>query len=272
VIEPETVLEQEALARECEALRRRNAELAGDLAAAKASLAAARQDVQQLIHAASHDLRAPLRALQGLVKILQEDHAEGLPPETTRILGRIVEASRRLNSLIDGMLAYHRMMTCACVPALVDVAPIVTRAIHTAARREQAVAPPGDREVATGDLGRAEADAALLERVFEELVGNAFKFTRRAAAPRIEIGSRPESGTRAWYVRDNGAGFDPQWAQAIFTPFHRMHALEDYEGGGFGLAVTRRIVERHGGRIWFEASVDGGATFYFTLGEGPAHD
>jgi signal transduction histidine kinase len=222
-----------------------------------AQLAATNHELEAFSYAVSHDLRAPLRAINGFSKILLEDHAAALG-EGRPYLDRIRAATERMASLIDDLLRFAQMATDELDRRRFDLADAARDILDDLRSAE----PERCVEVILPAALPAHGDARLVRVVLENLLRNAWKFTARRDAARIEIGT--QAGT--FFVRDNGAGFDPARADKLFTPFHRLHSSADFDGTGIGLATAQRIVHRHGGRIWAEAALDRGATFFFTLG------
>jgi signal transduction histidine kinase len=226
-------------------------------------LESANRELEAFSYTISHDLRAPLRAISGFTAILLEDYAEGFPAEARGYLKRVKDSGEHMGHLVDDLLAFSRFGRQALRTQRVAIRGIVDRVIEQLAPTLE-----GRKvEVVVGELPDAECDAALIEQVFVNLLSNAFKYSRRREHARVEVGLLETSPTEGptYFVRDNGAGFDMEYAGKLFGVFQRMHRSEDFEGTGVGLAIVNRIVERHGGRIWAEAKVDGGATFYFTL-------
>jgi len=236
-----------------------------DLAALNRRLAAANRELEAFSYSVSHDLRAPLRAIDGFARILVEDHAPRLDADARRALDVVRENAQRMGRLIDDLLALSRLGRKELVRTPVDVGALVRAVVDEVARLEP------DRVVAVtiGELPVTVADAGMLRQVFANLVGNAFKYTRRTADPRVEIGSVRDASGVVYFVRDNGTGFDMRSANRLFQVFHRLHRADEFEGTGIGLATVQRIVQRHGGRVWAEGAVGRGATFRFTLGEPP---
>ncbi|HEX3763348.1 MAG TPA: PAS domain S-box protein [Kofleriaceae bacterium] len=218
----------------------------------------ANRELEAFSYSVAHDLRAPLRAVGGLSEILLEDHADALAPEAVGFLNRVRANVGRMAGLIDGLLELSQASRGELELEAVDLSAVARAVMHqlVAAEPERAVGV----EVARGM--RATADARLVRTALENLLGNAWKFTAGSPAPRITVGT---SDGRTFFVRDNGAGFDPAAAAKLFSPFERLHSAEQFPGTGIGLATVQRIVHRHGGRIWAEAQVGVGATFYFTL-------
>jgi PAS domain S-box-containing protein len=218
-------------------------------------------ELESFSYSVSHDLRAPLRAIHGFARILVEDHGAGLDPEAARLLGVIDENTRRMGQLIDDLLAFSRLGRKELETARVDMAELV-RTVADDVRRAAADRP---LDIAIGPLPPARGDREMLRQVITNLLDNAAKFTRRRAPGRIEVGHRTNGPETWYYVKDNGAGFDPRYAGKLFGVFQRLHRADEFEGTGVGLAIVQRIVLRHGGRVWAEGQVDAGATFFFTL-------
>ncbi len=249
------------LAREFNAMAGALAEREERLGQAAEALRQSNRELEAFSYSVSHDLRAPLRALDGFSRILLERHAGHIPEEARRYLGMIRDNAKQMGRLVDDLLHFSRLGRQPLETRPVEPGEIVRRALDDlrAEREGRKV------DITVGDLPGCQADPALLRQVFVNLLSNALKFTRGRAAAEIEIGCREAGGTRAYFVRDNGAGFDMRYADKLFGVFQRLHRAEDFEGTGVGLAIVQRIVQRHGGRVWAEALVDRGATFYFTL-------
>jgi PAS domain S-box-containing protein len=224
-------------------------------------LEAALKELDAFAYSVSHDLRAPLRAIDGFSRILLEDYLPQLPPGAQRHLEIVRSNTQHMGKLIDDLLAFSRFGRQPLKEQPVNPASLVRQALERL-RGEQ-----GERRIAIsiGDLPGCRADPDLLRQVFVNLLSNAIKFTRDQAAPQIEIGGQAHGNEVIYFVRDNGVGFDMQYSGKLFGVFQRLHRAEDYEGTGVGLAIVQRIVHRHGGRVWAEAAVDQGATFYFAL-------
>jgi signal transduction histidine kinase len=219
-------------------------------------LAAANEQLESFSYSVSHDLRAPLRAVDGFAALLLREAA--LPEAARARVLQVRENAQRMGLLIDGLLAFSRLSRQPIARQRIDMAAL--------ARDCLAELRPGNAEVALGALPEAQADPLLLHQVMLNLLGNALKYSSRAAQPRVQVGAEDRDGTTAWFVRDNGVGFDMKHAAKLFGVFHRLHAAEEFEGTGVGLAIVQRIVQRHGGRVWAEAAPGEGATFWFTLG------
>jgi signal transduction histidine kinase len=224
-----------------------------------AELAAANHELDAFSYSVSHDLRAPLRAVDGYGHMLEEDHGARLDDEGRRLLRVLREGSRRMERMIAGMLQFSRLGRKAPEKARVDMSELVRSTLASLGEEARRA------EVQVGELPAADADAGLMQHVWLNLLGNALKYSGKRAEPRIEVGARAEPGRTVYWVRDNGAGFDVRYAAKLFDAFQRLHKEEEFPGIGVGLATVRRIVERHGGRVWAEGEPDAGATFYFTL-------
>ncbi|HZE89170.1 MAG TPA: ATP-binding protein [Verrucomicrobiae bacterium] len=242
-----------------------------DTVRACASAEATNKELEAFSYSVSHDLRAPLRSIDGFSQALLEDCAAALDDGGREHLGRIREAARRMGHLIDDLLTLSRISRAEARRERVDLSALARAVAHEATRREPERKLSFEIEPDLAAMG----DPRLLRIMLDNLVGNAVKFTRRRPLARIEIGSTRRDGVPAFVVRDNGAGFDMSYASKLFGPFQRLHPATEFEGTGIGLATVARIVHRLGGRVWAEGAVDDGASFYFTLavpGEGPSHD
>lgn len=240
------------------------AELTARVEALEAELAAAYKELDALGHSVSHDLRAPLRAIQGFSQVALEECGESLSDSGRDYLGRVAAAARKMSALIDDLLKLSRIGRTELARSTVDVSTLA-RAVW---RRLSAAAPERDVQLIVAEGLQVRADRRLIELVFEHLLDNARKFTARVPSPVVEVGWRDVDGRRALFVRDNGAGFEQAYVGRLFSPFQRLHSDRDFPGSGIGLAIAHRIVRRHGGRIWAEGAVGSGAAFYFTLPDG----
>jgi PAS domain S-box-containing protein len=239
---------------------RLNAELERRVAERTAELRTSNRDLESFSYTVSHDLRAPLRAINGFASLLAETEAERLSPDGRGLLDRVVSNTRRMSQLIDDILEYSRVGRARLAPASTDLQRLVEEVVG-----ELQPAYPA-AEIVMNPLPQAKVDAAMMRQVFANLIGNALKFSSKSAAPRIEIGTRNAGAATEYYVRDNGAGYDMRYADKLFGMFQRMHGANDFPGTGVGLAIVKRLIERHGGSIRAEATPDQGATFSFTLG------
>jgi signal transduction histidine kinase len=251
-----------------EQVRELNKELEQRVLERTAQLEAANKELEAFAYSVSHDLRAPLRAMDGFSRILVEEYAPQLPDEAGRYLGLVRDNAQHMGQLIDDLLAFSRLGRQPLKVQRVMPADLARQALEDL-RAEQ----EGRKvKITIDDLPACQADPALLRQVFANLLGNALKFTRKREMAVIEAGCRQTDGTCVYYVKDNGVGFDMRYADKLFGVFQRLHRAEEYGGTGVGLATVQRIIHRHGGRVWAEAEVDKGATFFFTLGGGTPHD
>jgi signal transduction histidine kinase len=225
-----------------------------------AELERANKELESFSYSVSHDLRAPLRALNGYARIVRDEEFERLTPDGKEMLSRIESNAVRMGALIDDILQFSRVRRAEMRWEQIDMAAMA-RSVAEELRADYPAA-----RLHIGDLPPAEGDSSMLRQVWANLIGNAFKFSSKAAQPEIEIGSERPEGETVYYVRDNGAGFDMAYIGHLFGVFQRLHAADEYPGTGAGLAIVKRVVERHGGRVWAEGAVDRGATFRFVLG------
>ncbi|HUF51887.1 MAG TPA: ATP-binding protein [Longimicrobiales bacterium] len=230
-------------------------------------LEAANRELEAFSYSVSHDLRSPLRSMDGFSQALAEDYGDRLDAEGLDHLRRIRAASQRMGHLIDDLLQISRVTRADMRREQVDLS-MITQSVAAALARAE---PERNVAFVATDGLTGVGDPALLRIALENLLANAWKFTSRREYARVEFGAARQNGSVAYFVADNGAGFDMTYAGKLFTPFQRLHALTEYPGTGIGLATVQRIVHRHGGSVWAEGTVDNGATFYFTLhpDEGP---
>jgi signal transduction histidine kinase/PAS domain-containing protein len=246
-----------------EAYQTLNAELEERVQARTAQLETINRELETFSYSVSHDLRAPLRAISGFSSILVTDYADRFDEQGTHLLRRIQDATERMNNLIEALLNLSRLTRSKLQISTVNLYAIASEI----ADRLQQSAPQRHVDWRIQDDLSAQADQNLIRAALENLLSNAWKFTCQRERARIEVGSITlESEQRAFYVRDNGSGFDMAFADKLFTAFQRLHTEQEFEGTGIGLATVQRIIHRHGGRVWAEAKVGEGATFYFTLG------
>jgi light-regulated signal transduction histidine kinase (bacteriophytochrome) len=224
-----------------------------------AQLEAANRELEAFSYAVSHDLRAPLRAVSGFSRALAEHLGERLDAEGRDLLERVLRGVDRMNSMIDGLRAFSRCVRVELKTCEVDLDKVV-RSVVADLRSHYPRA-----EVQVSDLPPVHGDPALLRELMAKVVDNALKFSAKRDRPRVEIGADVDLRTVDVFVRDNGAGFEQHYADKLFHPFGRLHGESEFPGTGIGLAIAKRIVERHGGRIHAEAAPDAGATFRFTL-------
>jgi len=242
-------------------VRKLNEDLEQRVRQRTSELEAANKELETFCYSVSHDLRAPLRGIGACSTDLVKEYGPQLPSDGQLLLEYIVSNTRRMTQLIDDLLRLSQLGRQRLSKQPVSISSLVGTVIAE-------LRPENDGrqvQMQIGTLPDCVADASLLKQVFVNLLSNAYKFTRNKPSALIEIGCREDKGERIYFVRDNGAGLDMRYANKLFGVFQRLHRAEDYEGTGVGLAIVHRIVHRHGGRIWAEAAVDRGATFYFTL-------
>lgn len=233
------------------------------LNAQSADLAAAQREIESYSYAVSHDLRAPLGAIDGFARIVLDLYGGTMPDQARAFLGRIRQTCQRSAGMFDAILTLSRVDRQRISAGELDTGELVRGLIEELPADDSSIEWIIDRDVAP-----VHGDPVLIRQLFAALLDNARKFTRGRPGPRVEIGSSATlaSGRQTvWHVRDNGVGFDMQHAQRLFGVFQRIHHPEEFDGHGIGLALVRRIVERHGGRIWADAAPGRGAAFYFTL-------
>jgi PAS domain S-box-containing protein len=225
------------------------------------ALKLANRELEAFSYSVAHDLRAPLRGMNGFAQLLLDACSDRLEPEHQDWLVEILSNARRMGALIDALLLLSRVTRIELRREPVDLSAIA----RASAAQLAASDPQRGVTVVIGPGLEADADPQLARTVVDNLIGNAWKFTGRTADARIEVGELADDERRAFYVRDNGCGFDMAFANKLFHPFQRLHTVSEYPGTGIGLASVHRIVQRHGGAIWAEGRIDGGATFYFTF-------
>jgi light-regulated signal transduction histidine kinase (bacteriophytochrome) len=244
-----------------EELQQLNAELESRVEQRTAELKAANRELEAFSYSVSHDLRAPLRAVTAYAHLLDSDFGAQLEPEARILLDNIQSAGVKMGELIDELLDFSRagsrQLTIEAVEMEILVQSVIASLSQETAHRQI--------DWVLGALPVANADPALIQQVYANLIGNAVKYTSKLDVAHIEIGSAAQNDETIYFVRDNGAGFNMRYADQLFRAFQRLHSDEEFEGTGLGLAIVQRIVARHGGRVWAEAEVGRGATFYFTL-------
>jgi light-regulated signal transduction histidine kinase (bacteriophytochrome) len=218
------------------------------------------KELESFSYSVSHDLRAPVRALVGFSKMLEESYNDTLDDEAKRMLGVIHKNAIKMGSLIDDLLEFSKMGRQEVRKSAINIADVVKGVISDINDTNHYPA-----KVLVNELLPAYADRALITQVWINLISNAFKYSAKKENPFIEIGSHRDAEYIVYYVKDNGAGFNMDYAEKLFGVFQRLHKATDFEGTGVGLAIVHRIINRHGGRVWAEAKVNEGATFFFTL-------
>jgi signal transduction histidine kinase len=238
-------------------LHRGRRELADEIEAHKRTLA----DLDAFNYSVSHDLRAPLRPIKGFAEILLEDQADKLDEKGRHLLTRIASAAERMNQLIDDLLRLSKVSRAQVSSQPLDLSAIA----HGVIRDIRSNDPERVVDFVAAPELAARGDGGLLRIALENLLRNAWKFTTKSTAARIEFGSESAGREIAYFVRDNGVGFDPIYREKLFRAFQRLHSNAEFEGTGIGLAIVQRVIQQHGGRIWAEGAPDRGATFFFTL-------
>ena len=225
---------------------------------------AVNRELEAFSYSVSHDLRAPLRAISGFAQAVVEDYAPRLDDEGKRYLGLIQDNAHRMGQLIDDLLTFSRLGRQQLTETQIDMEALV----HAIFEEVAAQAPGRSIRFVVHSIPPAHGDKAMIRQVLTNLLSNAVKFTKHRDEAVIEFGYARESGRGAYYVKDNGVGFDMQYAGKLFGVFQRLHSVTEFEGTGVGLAIVYRIITRHGGRVWARGEENKGATFYFTLSEG----
>jgi PAS domain S-box-containing protein len=226
-----------------------------------AQLEASNKELEAFSYSVSHDLRSPLRAIDGFARILERDFAEQLPEAAQRYLHLVRDSSQQMGKLIDDLLSFSRLNRHELKKQIVDINGMVRQIFDDLSREYQ----QRRFEAHIAALPACQADPALLKQVLVNLLSNAIKFTQQCPVTQIDISCQEQNGEWVYAIKDNGAGFDMAYSDKLFGVFQRLHGVEDYPGTGVGLAIVQRIIHRHGGRIWVQAEVDKGATFFFTL-------
>jgi light-regulated signal transduction histidine kinase (bacteriophytochrome) len=222
----------------------------------------ANSDLEAFTYSVSHDLRAPLRAIDSFSKILAEDHAACLDEEGTRVLNVITHNTQKMGLLIDNLLAFSRLDRKEVKKGLIRMNHLVDDIIQ----EMQFLYKGKNIQMEIEKLPDAFCDRSLLHEVISNLISNAFKFTMFRQPPVIKIGAKTDDSKKTvYYVSDNGVGFDMKYSEKLFAVFQRLHSQKRFEGTGVGLAIVDRIIQKHGGQVWAEGEVDKGATFYFSL-------
>lgn len=243
-------------------------EMANAIDVAQTGLEEANHELASFSYSISHDLRAPVRAVDGYARMLEEDYGDRLSGDGPRFLSTIRSEARRMGRLIDDLLAFSKLSRTESQEAEVDMT-MLAREVVEQARREGTPAT----NTLIDDLPPARCDPAMMRQVFINFLSNAVKFSALAAKPLVEVGGERRGEENVYWVRDNGVGFDMRYSAKLFGVFQRLHRFDEFEGTGVGLAIVKRVITRHGGRVWAESSPGAGASFFFTLPSSPAaHD
>ncbi|KEF34242.1 hypothetical protein RDMS_08290, partial [Deinococcus sp. RL] len=221
-------------------------------------------ELEQFAYVASHDLQAPIRAMTSFAELIGRRYGEQLDERGRKYLGQIITSGEHMKRLVDDLLAFSRVHTAQREPEVVDASEV----FDTVRRRLQAAQGAG-AQVTRGALPRVLADPYQLDQLFQNLLTNGLKYRREGVEPSVHVWAQREGERWRFAVRDNGIGIERQYWERIFVIFQRLHGREAYEGTGIGLAVCKKIVERHGGRLWVESTPGEGSTFFFTLPGGP---
>ena len=242
-----------------------NEELTQNLRRQAIELEAANRELESFSYSVSHDLKQPLRAISGFSKLLQDEYGGKLDGTGARYLAYIGTETRRMAEILDDLLTLASLSRADLRREPLDLTALAHGVIEALQRRDPTRACTVEIEAGL----RGQGDARLVTILLENLLGNAWKFTAKRSDTRIRLDATREAGAVTFHVSDNGSGFDPRYAKDIFTPFHRQHSTEEFEGTGIGLSIVERIVQKHGGKVWAEAEPGRGARFHFTLGTGP---
>jgi signal transduction histidine kinase len=226
-------------------------------------LEAANKELESFSYSVSHDLRSPLRAIDGFARILTEDHGGKLDDEGRRLLGIVRDNSQKMGRLIDDLLAFSRLGRKPLANTLIDMKRLVEEVLE-----ELETPDPKSRELVVGKLPPVQGDAVLVKQVWANLLANAVKFSGKRERPRIQVSGEENGAEIVYCVKDNGAGFDMRYYDKLFGVFQRLHGAAEFPGTGVGLAIVQRVINRHGGRAWAEGKVNEGAAFYFSMPRG----
>jgi light-regulated signal transduction histidine kinase (bacteriophytochrome) len=243
----------------------RLAELEALLEKQTAELAEVKRELEDLNYSVSHDLRAPLRHIAGFAQIMAEDHSEQMDPKCRQYLQSVEDGARRMNVLLESLLSLSRIRRQKLTWQPVDTDALVRGIIQDIESKMEG----GRVEWKIGNLPYIDCDSSLIKQVFFNLFSNAVKFTRSGSMAVVEVDTMHKDGALVFFIRDNGVGFDMKYADRLFGIFQRLHAQNEFEGIGAGLAIVRQIIQKHCGTIWAESAINRGTTFFFTLNEAP---
>lgn len=228
------------------------------IAELEAELERARQEMRAFSYSVSHDLRAPLRAIEGFSRIVSEDYAQALDEDGRKYVQHVLQNAQIMSVLIEGLLSYHRLNEKPVSKSAVNMTQLTSELLGVLPK-------PASVEIKPPQLPTIPADPALMRMAWEQLLSNALKFSKQVEKPAIEFGADERDGEHVLWIKDNGVGFDMQYANKLFQVFQKLQKDPEFEGHGVGLALVRRIAEKHNGRAWAEAAPNQGATFYFAV-------
>jgi light-regulated signal transduction histidine kinase (bacteriophytochrome) len=224
-------------------------------------LEAANNELETFSYSVSHDLKAPLRAIEGFTKIILEEHSNNFDDEAKRMFNIVVSNTSRMSQLIEDLLEFSRITRIHMNKVNIDMMKLVENVFTELKNLENG----RDITLSLDNLSSADGDPSMIRQVWINLISNAIKFTRPVKSAIIKIGNEIDNGSKIYFIKDNGVGFDMKYSHNLFGVFQRLHKYKDFEGTGVGLALVERIIKRHGGKVWADAKLNEGASFYFTL-------
>ena len=258
--DPETVSQRIDSFLELQQLREENKKLKEEIKTKEELVVSANNELQSFSYTVSHDLRAPLRAINGFTQILEDEHGKDMKEEALRLFSMIKHNAQKMGLLIDDLLAFSRLSRKEIVIDTVNMNDIVFAVINEIKKNQ-----PHNAEIKTLDLPESKGDFSLLKQLFTNLLSNAIKFSSKQQKPEIVIGATKGEKENIYYIKDNGVGFNMTYVDKLFGVFQRLHSESEFPGTGIGLAMVKRIATMHGGKVWAEGKADAGATFYFSL-------